>query len=275
VPEVAPSPLAGKRVVITRALAQSQELTQRLSERGALPILFPLVSFAPPDDFTPLDAGLRRLGDFDWLIFTSENAVHAIAERLASQDLSFEKTGIPRQVAAVGPATARAAEKAGFIVAFAAKSHSGAALANELGEAVRGSKIFLPRSDRANPDLPALLRQHGAQVTEAVAYKTLPPPDLDRSDLVSITSGSADAILFFSPTAVEHFVQWIGEEKFRNLQKDVAIVAVGPITAAALQKLQIARIVVAVDTTCDAVLEALRRHFSDSEKHSTAGVHPV
>jgi uroporphyrinogen-III synthase len=271
VPDAAPSPLAGKRVVITRALAQSAELIERLSALGALPAIFPLVSFAPPEDFAPLDAGLQHLGDFDWLIFTSENAVHAVADRVVSQGLSLQKTGIPRQVAAVGPTTARAAEHAGFSVAYSAKTHSGVALANELGENVRGKRIFLPRSNRANPDLPSTLKQHGAQVTEVVAYRTLPPADLDANIRTQISKNEFDAILFFSPTAVEHFDELLSSEKLHGLQDYQVTVAVGPITAAALQKLGVTNFLTAADTNSKSVCEALETHFASSKKHSSMG----
>jgi uroporphyrinogen-III synthase len=271
VPDLGASSLAGKRVVVTRAAAQSAELTQRLSALGATPILFPLVSFAPPDDFGPLDAGLARLADFDWLIFTSENTVHAVADRLAPQGRSLPKTGKPYQVAAVGPTTARAAEQAGFSITYSAKTHSGVALANELGETVRDKRVFLPRSNRANPDLPAALKQHGAEVTEAVAYKTLPPPELDPSKLATLTPSQTDAILFFSPTAVEHFAELIGSTKLGTLQSEITIVAVGPITATALQKSGVTEIVVAADTTPSAVVHALEQHFATLQRHSSAG----
>lgn len=270
-PDAASSPLAGKRVVITRAFAQSSELARHLSALEAVPIIFSLVAFEPPDDLAPLDSGLLQLGDFDWLIFTSENAVHAVADRLASLGLTHQKMGLPRQVAAVGPTTSRAAEEAGFCVAYSAKSHSGAALANELGDAVRGKRIFLPRSNRANPDLPAVLRQHGARVTEAVAYRTLPPADIDAALGSQISTNQTDAILFFSPTAAEHFAKLFGPERLRQLQEEQVIVAVGPITAAALQKLGLTEFITAADTNSNAVCEALEAHFALVKKHSSMG----
>jgi uroporphyrinogen-III synthase len=271
VPDFAPSPLAGKRVVITRAPAQSAEIAQRLSTLGASPIIFPLVVFAPPDDYGPLDAGLRRLGEFDWLIFTSENAVRAVADRLVSQGPSLQQGGSPRRVAAVGPTTARAAEQAGFPVSYSAKTHSGVALANELGESVRGARIFLPRSNRANPDLPAVLKHHGAQVAEAIAYRTLPPADIDAAISSQISANETDALLFFSPTAVEHFSELFGPEKLHAIQRDQAIVAVGPITAAALKKLGVTEFLAAADTNSKAVCDVLETYFSAAKKQSSMG----
>lgn len=270
-PEARASSLAGKRIVVTRAAAQSGELLQELSAHGASPILFPLVAFAEPANFSSLDAGLLRLGEFDWLIFTSENAVHSVAARLVALGRSLDEVGRPAQVAAVGPTTARAAERAGFAIAYSAKTHSGVALANELGTAFGGKSVFLPRSNRANPDLPVVLRTHGAHVTEAVAYVTLPPAELDPLSLAAIAPGQIDAILFFSPTAVEHFADLLGSGKLRAFQDDLAIVAVGPITAAALDLAGVKVMVVATDTTSAAVVNALMNFFAAVEKHSSAG----
>jgi uroporphyrinogen-III synthase len=176
------------------------------------------------------------------------------------------------RAAAVGPTTAAAAERAGFFVDYQAQTHSGAALANELGEKLRGQTVFLPRSDRANPDLPRLLRNYGAEVTEVVAYRTVTPVNLDDEKIASILNGEVEAILFFSPTAVEHFVGVVGNEKLQDLQNRVAIAAVGPITANALQQSGVHNLLMAEDTTTDAVIAILNNHFAVPRKASAVRV---
>ena len=93
--EAALSPLAGKRVVITRAALQSSELFEKLRARGAVPISLPLVSFAPPQDFAPVDAAMQDLARFDWAIFTSVNVVHALVARSATLGLDLHQFGKP------------------------------------------------------------------------------------------------------------------------------------------------------------------------------------
>src|ERR1700722_15156998 len=66
-------PLAGRRVVVTRALEQSQSLADALREAGAEPVLLPLLTIAPADNLAELDACLRNSGRFDWVFFTSQN----------------------------------------------------------------------------------------------------------------------------------------------------------------------------------------------------------
>jgi uroporphyrinogen III methyltransferase / synthase len=270
--DISGSALAGKRVVITRAARQSVELVEKLEKLGAITILLPLVAFSAPEDYGPLDAALDRLEQFDWIIFTSENAVRAVVKRAGVRGNLRNVAGRRSRAAAVGPTTAVAAERAGFFVDYQAQTHSGAALANELGEKLRGQTIFLPRSDRANPDLPQLLRNYGAEVTEVIAYRTVTPVNLDEEKIAAIGNGEVEAILFFSPTAVEHFVGIVSKEKLRNLQNRSAITAVGPITANALRQAGVDIVVVAEDTTADAVIAALERHFAGPQKASAAGV---
>src|SRR5215472_15683372 len=83
VPENLPSSLAGKRVVITRAAAQSEALARELSAHGAFSVVWPMVSFAEPEDYAPLDRAIAEIQQFNWLIFTSAQAVSAVVRRSA------------------------------------------------------------------------------------------------------------------------------------------------------------------------------------------------
>jgi uroporphyrinogen-III synthase len=178
---------------------------------------------------------------------------------------------LPR-AAAVGPVTADAGEAAGFSVEYVAADHSGAGLARELGEELRGRRVFLPRSDRANPDLPAVLLRCRALVTEVVAYRNLPPSDADRKQLDKSLRDGVDGILFYSPSAVQNFLELIGRERLDSLQGRVLMVAIGPTTANALIAAGIQRIARAADTTTKAVVEALEGHLARTKKRSVAGV---
>jgi uroporphyrinogen-III synthase len=268
VADASKSPLAGKRVVVTRAIEQTSDLNARLTAHGAIPISLPLVSFAPPADYAPLDAALRQLHSFEWIIFTSANAVHAVASRAAHLGISlhqkFSGSQDRPQIAVVGPATKSEAAAAGLPADYVAKTHLGIALAEELADRLRNKSVFLPRSDRANPDLPAALRKLGAKLTEVIAYRTVPPDDSNQSRVNAAIDGQADAILFFSPSAVNNFVAPTGRERLATLQNTIAIVAVGPITARALNDIGAHRIIIAADTTTSAVVDALANHFASS-----------
>jgi uroporphyrinogen III methyltransferase / synthase len=258
--------------VITRAAAQSDELAKQLSARGAIPVMIPLVSFSEPEDLAPLDRAIAEIAQFDWLILTSAQAVRTVMQRASDLRAPLSRTDSPQlRVACVGPVTADAARKANLPVEYVAATHNGVALANELGNRLQGAKVLLPRSDRANPDLPAALGRFGAQVTEVVAYRTLRPAETDRSGLKEIVDGRADALLFFSPSAVQHFAELAGAEQLPSIQDKLAITAVGPVTAKALREAGITRAVLAADTTAAAVIEALEQHFSAAANAAPAG----
>jgi uroporphyrinogen-III synthase len=263
--------LAGKRIVITRSAAQSEVLAREFSVRGAIPVVLPLVAFAEPEDFAPLDEAIKGIDQFDWMILTSAQAVRALDKRREELKRGLIQSGSKLRIACVGPVSAEAARQAGFPVEFVAETHTGAGLAEELGKRLSGARIFLPRSDRANPDLPPALKRHGAQVTEVVAYRTLRPTDVGQRDLRQIAEGAADAVLFFSPSAVQHFAELFGGEQLRVLQDKLAITAVGPVTANALRQAGAQRIVMAGDTTAGAVVAALEKHFAASAGQAPAG----
>jgi uroporphyrinogen III methyltransferase/synthase len=271
VPEASPTALAGKRIVITRSAAQSEVLAKELSLRGAIAVVLPLVAFADPENFAPLDAAIVEIQRFDWIIFTSAQAVRAVVKRSEDLKRSLNKAGCKLRIASVGPVTAEAARQAGLPVEYVAGTHSGAALAEELGRRLCEAKVFLPRSDRANPDLPRALKRYGAKVTEVIAYRTLRPTDVEQRNLGRIAEGTADAVLFFSPSAVQHFAELFGGEQLRALQDKLAITAVGPVTANALREAGVGRTVLARDTTAAAVVEALEEHFAGTVKQAPAG----
>ena len=270
--EASANVLAGKRIVITRSAAQSAVLAQELSARGAMAVVLPLVSFAEPDDFAPLDAAIAEIQRFDWMILTSAQAFRAVVKRSEALKLSLIRSGGKLRIACVGPVTAEAARQGGLPVEYIAETHTGAALAEELGNRVHGATVFLPRSDRANPDLPPALKRHGAQVTEVVAYRTLRPCAVDERYLKQIADGAADAVLFFSPSAVQHFGEMFGGEQLHALQDNLAITAVGPVTANALRDAGVRRIVLSGDTSAAAVVEALEKHFAGNVIQTQAGV---
>jgi uroporphyrinogen-III synthase len=311
-PDPKPNPLKGKRVIVTRAIEQTADLSARLTAQGAIPISLPLVSFAPPENYAPLDAALDQLNSFDWIIFTSANAVHSVTSRanekknanlsapdkdaqgtststpsLASAaqhtpvilrlpDEGSRRTSTPTvptnfpQIAAVGPATAAALVSAGLHVTYTAKTHLGVALADELGDHLRQKSVFLPRSDRANLDLPAALRKLGAKLTEVIAYRTIPPTTTDQSSAISVLDDhEADAILFFSPSAVHNFADLAGRDRLVAAQNKIAVVAVGPITTRALHQAGVTRVITAADTSTASVVDALANHFANAQAGAT------
>ena len=259
-----PKPLEGKRVVVTRAAEQAGELVRALEENGAEVLLLPSVSFAEVEDKQPLDAAIHSLYRFDWLLLTSQNAVRFLAARCHEHGINpAALAGALPRVAAVGPATAEAARKEGFEVKFVASRNTGAGLAEEMRDQVQGKKVLLPRSDRASGDLPASLSRAGADVTQVIAYRTLPLPATAHGALEEIRQGRADVVSFASPSAFHAFAGQMGAGAMRRLSERTVFAAIGPVTARAIQESGFSVEIEAVDASSEGLVAAIISWFAN------------
>jgi uroporphyrinogen-III synthase len=193
------SALTGKRILVPRPDFQSSELSNALKAAGAIPIHVPLISIHQLEHFEKLFAAADQLLPNDWIFITSRNAIPAV-DRIRSRHPELLQEGAV-YIAAVGPASARNARAAGLRVDFVPSVHNGASLANELGERLRGRRVLLPRSDKALPDLPEIIRKYGGEPLEVVTYRT---ELCERDDtLERLTAARANAITLFSPSEME------------------------------------------------------------------------
>jgi uroporphyrinogen-III synthase len=270
VAEHSPFALSGKRIVITRPIQLTHPLAEALRDRGAEPILLPVVRIEPPLDFHQLDDALSELqqNKFEWIIFGSQNAVHAVMDRATTIGLNLSRVISSLQVAAVGKATAAAAEDAGFRVTHVGKG-TGADLIAELTPGMHAKHVFLPRSDRAGAAHFAQLHLAGAHVREVVAYRTVCAETLDAASVAA--SADADAILFFSPSAVHAFVALVDHGVLPSISDSTGIGAIGPVTKENLLKEAKMRCdFEAEEPSVDQIIAALES-FLQKGKASSAG----
>jgi uroporphyrinogen III methyltransferase/synthase len=248
-------PLAGRRIVVTRAPEQAGRFVAALEELGAEVLLLSTVAFADPIDFESLDNAIREAVNFDWILFTSRNAVRFFCKRMKQMDLTAAQLDFVLSrpsVAVVGPETWEEAFAAGFAPVYEAEESRGAELVAELGVRVNGKRVLLPRSDKANPETAEALRSHGAAVTEVIAYRTIAPRSFDGSAVEAVRRGEVDAITVFSPSAFENLFKQIGEESLREHREKIALAAIGPTTAAVIRD---AGLPVAIEAPSPAISE--------------------
>lgn len=229
-------PLTGKRIVVTRAPEQSAEMIRALENLGADVMLFPVVAFAPPEDWSALDEALRNLNRFDAILFLSRNAVRYVFQRCRTLGTRCEALGSSnRLIGAVGPATAEEAEMEGLRVSLVAENRTGKSLVRELSNRLAGRTVLLPRSDRGDARVPCALREAGAAVTEVIAYRTVAPEKLDPEILGRIQRGEIDSVVFASPSAFRNLSDSIGREAVNKISERVHFAAIGPTTAHAIR----------------------------------------
>jgi uroporphyrinogen-III synthase len=218
-------PLQGRRILVTRRSEQTGSLRVALSALGAIVVEVPLIAHEPPADPRPLDEALGRLARYDWVAFTSANAVEAVAARLARLGVPLD-AGV--RLASVGPSTAHAIA-AHFRGRATDLQPASEFRAEALVEAFRardltGRHILLPVSDRARDTLAAGLRAQGAVVESVVAYRTV-APDGVRARLDRALAEGIDLVVLASPSAVEGLVAALGARA-----RGVAVAVIGPVT---------------------------------------------
>jgi uroporphyrinogen-III synthase len=263
------SPLSGKRVVLTRALNRCSGLAEALRAAGAEVSLLPLIRIELPRDLPALDGALRALPEYDWLVFTSQNAVAAVAERMATLPDAGNRWPASLRVAAVGVATEWAATDAGIRVAYTGRRHTAADLVSELGAELKDKRVLLPRSDQAAPELVEQLRAVGADAREIVAYRTV---GLDyRDERIGDEIQRADVFLFFSPSAVRAFRALLDSGVLSSQVLTAAFGAVGPVTQSALLKSKLRCDFVAARPGNADIVAALATHLERNKKLTAPG----
>jgi uroporphyrinogen-III synthase len=228
--------LAGRRVLVTRALHQAGKLSEGLRALGAEPVEVPVLEIRPPESFAALDAALKQIDSYDWLILTSANAVRAVAKRAAELRIALEQTA-RLKVAVVGEATAAAARKAGMHVQFVPEAYVAESLVAGLLEGMQlqtiGVRILLARAAVARDVIPDALRGAGIAVEVVDAYRNVLPevaPEL----LLKAVADRIDAATFTSSSSATHLAEAARLAGIAWPFAGVPAVSIGPITTETL-----------------------------------------
>lgn len=207
--------LNGKTVVITRAAAQAPELRQELEARGARVLQCPAIEITPPGDWSPVDRAIRQLDGYQWLLFTSTNAVDMFLSRVKSAGVECI---LP--IAVVGAATEARVAALGLRVTMVPQDFRAEGLLESFPTDLAGIRILFPRAEEGREVLPDELRWRGAVVDLVTVYRTI---KLGFEPLKKILSSEhVDCIVFTSPSAIQ-------AELAAHLNA-VAIAVIGPAT---------------------------------------------
>jgi len=250
-------PLFGKRIVVTRATQQAPILSEKLRELGADAIEMPATQIARLD-LEPLRASIDSISDYDWLIFTSQNAVAIFWEQLLGRGKdSRALAGL--KIAAVGPATAGALLEHGITVDVIPERFVAEGLLEMMQERedVAGGKVLYVTAEGARDVLPAGLREIGANLVIVEAYRTIPDGAGAERLARAIEAGKVDLATFTSASAVRGYIEAVGED----LALKIPAASIGPQTSDALREAGIEVEAEAEESTIDGLVSAVLRAF--------------
>jgi uroporphyrinogen III methyltransferase/synthase len=237
-----------KRVLITRPREQANDFAEKLCAAGFEPIFFPVIEIRPIENNIVLERAWSKLDCYDWIVFTSVNAVAVVFSQ-------FERRSLPR-VAAIGPKTAAALQSRGITPDFVPEEYVAESILPGLGD-LRGKWVLLPRAEIARKALPEAIAEAGGIPHEIAVYKTLPVQP-DPEGLAALKSG-VDWITFTSPSTVQNFVEILRQQEMDPLQLlgKPKIACIGPITEQAARDEGFEISVVAEKYTTDGLIHAL------------------
>lgn len=261
-------PLFGKKILVTRTRDQASELVNLLEEEGAECLEGSTIALVAPDSWAELDAALENLAGYDWLLFTSINAITFFFKRLQEQNLDARDLKGPR-LGVVGTATAEALRNHGLRADLLPAEFTGEGLAEALlAEGVSGKKILLPRALEAREVLVEKLTAGGAKVTMAPVYKNVRPEGYGEVR-AALENKSIDVVTFTSSSTVTNFLEMLeikDQAEFDRLLGGVKVAVIGPITAKTALKKGLKIDIQPETFTIPAMVEAIVDYFGNESR---------
>ncbi|HEV7224625.1 MAG TPA: uroporphyrinogen-III C-methyltransferase [Pirellulales bacterium] len=252
-------PLFGRRVLVTRpdgrhAERRADPLAERLQELGAEVLVQPAIEISEPQDWAPVDRALRKLDDYDWLVFSSANGVRFLLERICQKHGDLRRLGRIR-LAVIGPGTAEALQAYRLKPDAAPSEFRAEALAEALAPLAAGRRFLLVRASRGREVLAERLIAAGGQVDQIVAYRSTDVDQANPEIEAALAAGRVDWITVTSSAIARSLVSLFGD-KLRRAK----LASISPVTSATLVELGHPPAAEAVEYTLLGVAEAILAH---------------
>jgi uroporphyrinogen III methyltransferase/synthase len=244
--------LLGRTILITRAASQSGDLRTGLEAHGARVLECPAIEIVPVDDWTAVDRAAANVNSYQWIIFTSANAVDHCMPRVSLQGVVCQ---VP--IATVGTSTARKLQEWNLSASRIPASFRAEGLLEAFPSDLRGERILIPRAEAAREVLPEELRRRGATVDVVAVYRTV-KSDAGLTDLkTTLSREMIDVIAFTSPSAIRSFAESLGEELSVRLRA-VPIAVIGPVAREAAEALGLKVAIQPDRATVQDLIESIR-----------------
>ncbi len=264
-------PLFGRRIVVTRASAQASGLRDALAAQGAEVLELPALRVEPLDH-APLMAALRRIGEYRWLVLTSQNAVALLWEALRAAGLDARALGGVR-LACVGRATSDALLARGLAADVVPERFVAEAVLEALAarDDVRGARMLYVAAEGARAVLPDGLRALGARVDVVAAYRTVSGGAASDELRAALDAGRVDAVTFASASAVRGYVEAVGADRARR----APAISIGPVTTAAARAEGIEVAAEAATASIEALVETTVAVVTSGRRNGSTMASPI
>ncbi len=259
--ERAASPLAGKRVLITRTRAQASTLAALIEAEGGFPVLLPALELEQRVDEPALAHAVEglRAAAYSWVVFTSANGVSASFEALRGSGLDARALA-GALVCAIGPATAEALRAHGILADLVPDEAVGEGVVDALGRAgLQGARVLVMRAEGGRAVLTDGLAEAGALIDEVTLYAAAPPADAPPEALELLAERRVDAVAFTSSSTVRNLITVLGGHPAARAGLDAArVVSIGPATSASARAAGLEVAAEAEEHSVAGLVEALR-----------------
>lgn len=253
--------------MVTRAADRAASTLSALEALGATALSLPTIEIIPPGSWADLDAALDQIGTYHWLLLTSANAFRHLTSRMQQRGIPVARALTPMSIACVGRSTARVIADAGLPCDLVPQVSDAAHMATELvARGVSERRFLLPQAAGGRTVLQEGLREAGAIVDVVEVYRTQCPTTPDRAVVDEVAARGADAVLFASPSAVSGFASLLGRDRTLALLNQVTVVAIGTVTAGALEELGVTPDIVPPRASANAMVEALGQFAEASQR---------
>jgi uroporphyrinogen III methyltransferase / synthase len=261
-------PLLGKTIVVTRTRDQASDLVERLAALGAECLEFPTIRIAPPSDWSGLDRAIRRIEEYNWILFTSPNGVRFFFDRLENIGLDLRiLKGL--KIGVIGPATAQALTDLHLWPDLIPEKYQAEHLLEALSHIpFSNQKVLIPRAEQAREVLPEGLRQMGAEVSVVPAYQTLPVLEGKGPLMEKLGRGGVDCLTFTSSSTVINFLALFPRQEILPLLKNVTVACIGPITAQTARDNGLQVTITAEDYTIPGLVQAIEKYYRTKNSES-------
>lgn len=262
--------LAHRTVLLACSAKKMEALADGITAMGGTALRFPVIEVQEIEDKKPLDNALARLGEYEWIIFTSAYGVKFFVQRLEQVGVRLVAESKPR-ICAIGPATAKEVREAGYEVELVPEIYVAEGVVDALRryhgtlDFLAHQRVLIPRAKEAREVLPEALAAAGIRVDAVPCYQTI-RAEPSQEALVQIRKKSPDMLLFTSSSTIRSFIEILGQEEGIGMlmQSDVAVL--GPITASTAASYGKTPNILPAENTVASLLSAIAEFYSRQQE---------